>query len=98
MGTGKHEGPRVCRHRADSRLIVSKAYENIRAGLLSALADAAVRSSRPHSEAVIELLRADPAFADEYLQAALAQADEEGGRDALLMAQRLVAESRGKGR
>lgn len=77
---------------------MSKAYENIRAGLLSALADAAVRSSRPHSEAVIELLRADPAFADEYLQAALAQADEEGGRDALLMAQRLVAESRGKGR
>ncbi len=40
-------------------------------------------TSRPHAEAVIELLRDDPAFADEYLQAAMEQADEEGGREAL---------------
>lgn len=53
------------------------------------------RASRPHAEAVIELLRADPAFADEYLQAALAQADEEGGREALLSALRHVAEAQG---
>jgi DNA-binding phage protein len=65
---------------------------------MSALADAAARSSRPNSEAVIELLRADHAFADEYLHAAMEQADQEGGRDALLMAQRLVAEARNEGR
>jgi probable addiction module antidote protein len=53
------------------------------------------RTSRPHSEAVIELLRGDPAFADEYLQAAMAQADEEGGREALLSALRHVAEAQG---
>jgi len=53
------------------------------------------RASRPHAKAVIELLRADPAFADEYLQAALAQADEEGGREALLSALRHVAEAQG---
>lgn len=53
------------------------------------------RASRPHAEAVIELLRADPAFADEYLQAVLAQADEEGGREALLSALRHVAEAQG---
>lgn len=64
----------------------------------SPLADAAARSSRPHSEAVIELLRNDPAFADEYLQAAMKQADQEGGREALLSAQRLVAEANGEGR
>ena len=53
------------------------------------------RASRPHAEAVIELLRADHAFADEYLQAALAHDDEEGGREALLSALRHVAEAQG---
>ncbi|WP_461310344.1 hypothetical protein [Azonexus hydrophilus] len=77
---------------------MGKAYENIRAGLLSAIADAAARSSRPHSEAVIELLRNDPAFADEYLRAAEQQADQEGGRDALLTARRHLAAARGEGR
>lgn len=98
MGTGKHEGQRLRGNRAGRRLIVGKAFENIRAVLLSAQADTAARSSRPHSEAVIELLRDDPAFADEYLQAAMKQADQEGGRDALLSAQRLVAEAKGEGR
>lgn len=53
------------------------------------------RTSRPHAEAVIELLRDDPAFADEYLQAAMEQADKEGGREALLSALRHVAEAQG---
>ena len=53
------------------------------------------QASRPHAEAVIELLRDDPAFADEYLQAAMEQADEEGGREALLSALRHVAEAQG---
>lgn len=53
------------------------------------------RASRPHAEAVIKLLRDDPVFADEYLQAAMEQADEEGGREALLSALRHVAEAQG---
>lgn len=53
------------------------------------------RASRPHAEAVIELLRDDPAFADEYLQAAMEQAEQEGGREALLSALRHVAEAQG---
>ena len=53
------------------------------------------RASRPHAEAVIELLRGDPAFADEYLRAAMEQADQEGGREALLSALRHVAEAQG---
>ena len=53
------------------------------------------RASRPHAEAVIELLRGDPAFADEYLRAAKEQADQEGGREALLSALRHVAEAQG---
>ncbi len=34
------------------------------------------KASRPHAETVIELLREDPAFAGEYLRAAMEQADE----------------------
>jgi probable addiction module antidote protein len=41
---------------------------------------------RPHDDAVAELLRDDPAFADEYLSAALDEADQPGGREALLAA------------
>ena len=53
------------------------------------------RASRPHAEAVIELLQDDPGFADEYLRAAMEQADQEGGREALLAALRHVAEAQG---
>lgn len=53
------------------------------------------RASRPHAEAVIEMLRDDPAFADEYLRAAMEQADQQGGREALLSALRQVAEAQG---
>lgn len=51
------------------------------------------RASRPHAEAVIELLREDPAFSDEYLRAAMEQVDQEGGSEALLSALRHVAEA-----
>lgn len=53
------------------------------------------KASRPHNEAVIELLREDPAFADEYLAASLEAIDEPGGREALLAALRQVAEAQG---
>lgn len=52
-------------------------------------------SSRPHDEAVLELLRSDPAFAEEYLSVAMEEADQPGGREALLTALRHVAEAQG---
>ena len=53
------------------------------------------KSSRPHDDAVVELLRNDPAFADEYLAVALDEAGQPGGRVALLGALRQVAEAQG---
>ena len=53
------------------------------------------KASRPHDEAVIEMLRDDPAFADEYLAASLEAIDEPGGKEALLAALRQVAEAQG---
>lgn len=53
------------------------------------------KASRPHDDAVIEMLREDPAFADEYLAASLEAIDEPGGREALLAALRQVAEAQG---
>ncbi len=52
-------------------------------------------ASRPHDAAVVELLKADPDFANEYLAAALEEADEPGGQTALLAALRHVAEAQG---
>lgn len=52
-------------------------------------------ASRPHDAAVVELLKADPDFANEYLAAALEEADEPGGHAALLAALRHVAEAQG---
>lgn len=52
-------------------------------------------ASRSHDQTVIELLREDPTFADEYLAAALDEADQPGGREALLVALRHVAEAQG---
>lgn len=49
--------------------------------------------SRPHDEAVVELLREDPTFAAEYLAAAMEEVNQDGGREALLSALRHVAES-----
>lgn len=53
-------------------------------------------ASRPHGAAVMEMLRADPDFANEYLAAALEEADEHGGQTSLLAALRHVAEAQGK--
>ena len=53
-------------------------------------------TSRLHDEAVVELLREDPAFSAEYLAVALGDADEPGGQEeALLRALRHVAEAQG---
>ena len=51
--------------------------------------------SRPHDAAVVEMLKADPEFADAYLAAALEEADLEGGQQALLTALRHIAEAQG---
>ena len=40
-------------------------------------------TSRPHDEALVELLREDSTFADEYLAAAMEEVNQDGGRDAL---------------
>ena len=53
------------------------------------------RKSRPHDDTVVELLRDDPSFADEYLAAAIDEVNLEGGREALLAALRHVAEAQG---
>ncbi len=51
--------------------------------------------SRSHDAGVVEMLKADPEFANEYLAAALDEADEPGGQAALLAALRHVAEAQG---
>ena len=50
---------------------------------------------RPHDETVIELLRDDPEFTNEYLAAALDEANEPGGQTAMLVALRHIAEAQG---
>lgn len=54
-----------------------------------------MKAARPHDEAMVELLREDPRFADEYLAAALAEAEQPGGQQALLRALRHVAQAQG---
>lgn len=54
-----------------------------------------MKASRSHDETMVELLREDAAFADEYLAASLEAIDEPGGREALLMALRQVAQVQG---
>ncbi len=54
-------------------------------------------ASRLHDEAVIELLREDPSFAYEYFAAAMEEANQDGGREALLAALRHVAQTQGEG-
>ncbi len=51
--------------------------------------------SRPHDDAVIEMLRNDPEFANEYLAAALDETGEPGGQAVLLAALRQIAEAQG---
>lgn len=52
-----------------------------------------MKASHPHDETMIELLREDPFFADEYLVASLEAIDEPGGREALLLALRQVTQA-----
>lgn len=54
-----------------------------------------MKASRPHDETMVELLRDDPAFADEYLAASLDALAEPGGQEALLMALRQMAQAQG---
>lgn len=54
-----------------------------------------MKAARSNDVAMVELLRADPAFADEYLAVALAEVDQPGGKEALLLALRHVAEAQG---
>jgi hypothetical protein len=49
--------------------------------------------NRSHDEAVVELLKADPALADEYLAAAQEETEEPGGPVALSAALRHIAEA-----
>ena len=51
--------------------------------------------SRSHDQTVIELLQADPHFADIYLETALEEVNEQGGQYALLAALRHIAEAQG---
>jgi probable addiction module antidote protein len=53
------------------------------------------KSSRSHDEAMIEMLKVDPEFANEYLAVALEEADQPGGQQVLLSALRHVAEAQG---
>lgn len=53
------------------------------------------KASRPHDDAVLELLREDPAFSSEYLSTALDESNQPGGREALLSALRHIAEAQG---
>ena len=52
-------------------------------------------ANRPHDAAVVELLKADPEFANESLATALDEAEEPGGQAELLAALRHVAEAQG---
>lgn len=52
-------------------------------------------ASRSHDAAVVEMLRADPEFANEYLAVALEEADQPGGQQAMLTALRHIAEAQG---
>ena len=54
-----------------------------------------MKASRPHDETVIDMLKADPEFAAVYLAAALDEADQPGGQNALLAALRQIAEAQG---
>ena len=56
-----------------------------------------MKTDRSHDEAVIAMLRRDPALAENYLAAALDEAGEPGGDVALLAALRQIAEAQSGG-
>jgi len=51
--------------------------------------------SRLHDDAMVELLREDPYFAQHYLHQAFIDIDEQGGQEAFLSALRHIVEARG---
>lgn len=53
------------------------------------------KSSRPHGDAVVELLHEDPAFAEEYLSAVLDEINQPGGHEVLLAALRHIGKAQG---
>jgi probable addiction module antidote protein len=53
------------------------------------------KAHRSHDDAVIALLRSDPTFANDYLNAALQEQDLEGGKEAMLTALRQIAKAQG---
>ena len=53
----------------------------------------ASKPNRTHDEVVIEMLKEDPDFANEYLATALEEVDQAGGQTALLLALRHIAEA-----
>jgi probable addiction module antidote protein len=55
----------------------------------------AAPKSRSHAESMVEMLKADPAFANAYLQSALEDSHTQEGREALLIALRHVAQAQG---
>lgn len=54
-----------------------------------------MNASRPLNQTIVELLRQDEGLAEELLNAAIDEADEPGGREALLAALRSIAEAKG---
>ncbi len=52
-------------------------------------------TSRPHDQTVIDMLRADPEFMNDYLAVALDEIEQPGGQTALLAALRHIAEAQG---
>ena len=52
------------------------------------------RPDRPFEESVIELMREDPAYAEELLSVALEEVNEQGGHEALLTVLRCYAEAK----
>lgn len=54
-----------------------------------------MNASRPLNQTIVELLRQDEGFAEELLNAAIDEANEPKGREALLAALRSIAEAKG---
>ncbi|TAN27921.1 MAG: putative addiction module antidote protein [Castellaniella sp.] len=57
--------------------------------------DHTTHTNRSHDQTIIDMLRDDPAFVDDYLTAALDEIDQPGGQAAFLAALRHVAEAQG---
>ncbi len=54
-----------------------------------------MKRSRSHDEAVIEMIRNDPEFAEAYIHTAFEELDEEGGESGFLIALRHIVDTRG---